>query len=340
MKKMKKWIALAMMSMMLVLAGCGGNQAPTTEQETQEEPAAETSSDVLEIGIIQLVDHVALDRAREGFEAGLKEAGFEADKDIRVEFKNAQGDQSNLSTITQQFAADKKDLVCVIATPTAVAMASASKDIPIVGTAITDYEAANLVAANDAPGGNVTGTSDMNPVAEQLELMTEIMPEVKTVGVMYTSSEENSRIQIELFKEAASAKGIEVEEATVTNVNDIQQAATNLVGKVDAIYVPTDNTLASAISNLTGITNEAGIPVFPGETGMMEGGGLATLSVDYFELGKQTGAMAARILSGEAQPAEMAIEMPKSYEISINESVAEQLGIDIPQSVMDKVAEA
>lgn len=335
MKKMRTWIALVMLGMMLVLAGCGGNSA-----QQAEEPKKEAAGEQLEIGIIQLVDHIALDRARQGFEDGLKEAGYEAGKDINIEFKNAQADQSNLSTIAQQFAADKKDLICVIATPTAVAMASASQDIPIVGTAITDYEAANLVSSNDAPGGNVTGTSDMNPVSEQLDLMLEIMPDVKTVGVMYTSSEENSRIQIEMFKEAAADKGIEVKEATVTNVNDIQQAATNLVNGVDAIYAPTDNTLASAISNLTGITNEAGVPVFPGEIGMMEGGGLATLSIDYYELGKQTGAMAARILSGEATPAEMAIEMPKAYTVSVNEDVAEQLGIEIPQSVLDKTAEA
>lgn len=331
-KSIKRRMSVALVFMMGLLAACGGNGGDSPEANG----GAGTDSELLNIGIVQLADHVALDRAREGFEEGLAEAGFVDGENITIDFKNAQNDQSNLSTITQQFAADKKDLVCAIATQSAVSMASSSQEIPIVGTAITDYEAANLVASNDAPGGNVTGVSDLNPVDEQVALLVDIVPDAKTVGVIYTSSEENSRIQVELFKEAAAAKGLEVKEATVTNVNDIQQAATNLVGNVDAIYVPTDNTMATAITNLTGITNEAGIPVIAGEVAHLEGGALATVSIDYFDLGKQTGEMAARILSGEADPATTPVERSREYKVVVNEQAAEALDIEIPESILAK----
>lgn len=335
--KRKAFLALSLALCMGLLAACGGGggaQAPAEEGKT------DVAGKVYEVGIIQLADHIALDRARDGFEEALAEAGFVDGENIRIDFKNAQNDQSNLSTIAQQFAADDKDLVCTIATQAAVAMASSSQDIPIVGTAITDYEAANLVASNEAPAGNVTGVSDLNPVAEQVDLLTEIMPDVKTVGVIYTSSEENSRIQVELFKEAAEAKGIKVKEATVTNVNDIQQAATNLVRDVEAVYVPTDNTMATAISNLTRITDEAGIPVFAGEVAHLEGGAMATLSIDYFDLGKQTGEMAAKILKGEADPATTPIELSREFKVVVNQDAADKLGIEIPESILAKAESA
>ena len=180
---------------MVVLGGCGGGN--TTAGSATAEKAAD--SDALQVGIVQLADHVALDRARQGFEDGLEEAGFKIGEDVVIDFQNAQADQSNLDTITKQFASDKKDLVCAIATQAAVQMASASSDIPIVGTAITDYEAANLVQSNDKPGGNVTGTSDMNPIADQVALMQKMLPDIKTVGIIYSSSEENSRIQAEMY---------------------------------------------------------------------------------------------------------------------------------------------
>ena len=193
--KFIKWVAGMVLGSMVVLGGCGGGN--TTAGSATAEKAAD--SDALQVGIVQLADHVALDRARQGFEDGLEEAGFKIGEDVVIDFQNAQADQSNLDTITKQFASDKKDLVCAIATQAAVQMASASSDIPIVGTAITDYEAANLVQSNDKPGGNVTGTSDMNPIADQVALMQKMLPDIKTVGIIYSSSEENSRIQAEMY---------------------------------------------------------------------------------------------------------------------------------------------
>ena len=337
--KMKKWIAGVALGSMMVLAGCGGGGGSTAGSTADEgSAAAEANADALQVGIIQLADHVALDRARDGFEAGLEEAGYKLGEDVVIEFQNAQGDQSNLDTITKQFASDKKDLVCTIATQAAVQMKSASSEIPIVGTAITDYEAAKLVESNDKPGGNLTGTSDMNPIKDQVALMKKLVPEIKTAGIIYSSAEENSRIQADMFKQECEALGIAVEEMTISNVNEIQQAATSLIGEnVQAIYVPTDNMLASAITTLTGITNEKKIPVFTGEVGMMSGGGLATVSVDYFELGKQTGAMAAKILKGEATPDSMPIEMPEVTTTAINKATVEALGIEVPEDLTEFV---
>ena len=336
--KMKKWIAGIALGSMMLLAGCGGGNSSSSAGDSSA--AAEADADALQIGIIQTTAHTALDRAREGFEDGLEEAGYTIGKDVVIDYQNAQGDQSNLNTITSQFASDKKDLVCAIATQAAVQMKSASSDIPIVGTAITDYESVGLVDSNDAPGGNVTGTSDMNPIEDQVALMQKMMPDLKSVGVMYCSAEENSRIQVELFKEQCEAAGISVKEMTVSNVNELQQAATSLIGEdIQAIYVPTDNTLASAMPTLTGVTNESKIPVFTGEVGMLSGGGLATVSVDYYELGKQTGAMAAKILKGEAQPADMPIEMAQTTTTEINQEEVNLLGITVPDDLTEYVGE-
>lgn len=304
-----------------MLAGCGG------------EKKAEQKKTV-KVGIVQLVEHAALDAANKGFVDGMAANGFKEKENVTYDRQNAQADQSNLQNIAQRFVSNKVDLICAIATPSAQTMANATKDIPIVGTAITDYEAAKLVASNKEPKGNVTGTTDMNPIKEQAELMLKIVPQAKTVGAIYSSSEVNSQIQIKILKEVLAAKNIKVVEATVSTVNDIQQAAQSLVGKVDAVYAPTDNVIASAMPTLIGITNEAKIPVFCGESGMLKAGGIATVGIDYYKLGVQTGAMAARILSGKAKPAAMPIESQKEMQTVVNEEAAKKLGIVIPTDVI------
>ncbi len=213
-----------------MLAGCGG------------EKKAEQKKTV-KVGIVQLVEHAALDAANKGFVDGMAANGFKEKENVTYDRQNAQADQSNLQNIAQRFVSNKVDLICAIATPSAQTMANATKDIPIVGTAITDYEAAKLVASNKEPKGNVTGTTDMNPIKEQAELMLKIVPQAKTVGAIYSSSEVNSQIQIKILKEVLAAKNIKVVEATVSTVNDIQQAAQSLVGKVDAVYAPTTTSL-------------------------------------------------------------------------------------------------
>ena len=209
-------VALSAISIMAMVAGCGSNTA---------------TNDQKKIGVIQLVEHPSLDAANKGFVDGLASKGYKDGENIKLDQQNAQADQSNLNSIAQRFVSDKKDLVLAIATPAAQTMANASHDIPIMGTAITDYVTAKLVQSNEHPGGNVSGTSDMNPVEQQVDLILQVLPNAKTIGTIYSSSEVNSQIQVEKMKAYAATKGVKVEEVTVSNVNDIQQAAQNLVSQ-------------------------------------------------------------------------------------------------------------
>lgn len=323
MKKSVKWlVAMALAAMVVGAAGCGSS----TQTGSKDKKS-------YKVGVIQLVQHPALDAANKGFIDGLKAKGFEEGKNVTFDQQNAQGDQSNLQTIAQRFVSNKDDLVCAIATPAVQTMANATKEIPIVGTAVTDYKVAKLVKDNSKPGTNVTGTTDMNPVEAQIDLLVKIMPKAKTVGFIYNSSEVNSQLQIDLAKKAAAARGLATVEATVSSVNDIQQAAQSLMGKVDALYIPTDNVMASAMPNLIKITDEARIPVFCGESGMLKAGGVATLGIDYYKLGLQTGEMAADILSGKAKPQDMAIQSQKTFTVTLNEEAIKKLGLTIPDDI-------
>ena len=308
-----------------VIAGCGGAKN-----------AADGSGDHknVKVGIVQLVEHNALDAANKGFVDGLKERGYEEGKNLSIDRQNAQADQSNLQNISQRFVSAKMDLICAIATPAAQTVANATKEIPIVGTAITDYVGAKLVASNEAPKGNVTGTSDMNPVKEQIDLLLKLCPNTKTIGTIYCSSEVNSEVQVKAMKEYAESKGLKVEVATISTVNDIQQAAQSLVGQVDVFYEPTDNIIASAIPTLAAITDPAKKPIICGEPNMVKAGGFATYGIDYYKLGVQTGYMAADILDGKSKPATMPIEMAKDLKVTINKKSAAALGITIPEDVL------
>ncbi len=316
-KKLILAVATAILAIGL-LTGCGA-----------EKKGSASEKKTYTIGVVQLVQHGALDAANKGFVDGLASKGFK--DNVKFDQQNAQADQSNLNTIAQRFVSNKVDLIAAIATPAAQSVANATKDIPIVATAVTDYETAKLVKTNAKPGGNVTGTTDMNPIEKQIDLLLKLVPQTKKLGVIYTSSEVNSQIQVEKVKAYAKSKGIEVVEATVSSVNDIQQAAQNLVNQnVQSIYVPTDNILASAMPALAQITLPVKIPVFAGEESMTLAGGLATYSVDYYKLGFQTGEMAAAILKGEKKPADMPIETQKEMKLVVNKDAAAQLGITIP----------
>ena len=308
-----------------LIAGCGGSQNASSGSGDKKN---------VKVGIVQLVEHNALDAANKGFIDGLKERGYEEGKNLSIDRQNAQADQSNLQNISQRFVSAKMDLICAIATPAAQTVANATKDIPIVGTAITDYVGAKLVASNEAPKGNVTGTSDMNPVKEQIDLMMKLCPNAKTIGTIYCSSEVNSEVQVKAMKEYAESKGLKVEVATISTVNDIQQAAQSLVGQVDVFYEPTDNIIASAMPTLAAITDPAKKPIICGEPNMVKAGGFATYGIDYYKLGVQTGYMAADILDGKSKPATMPIEMAKDLKITINKKSAAALGITIPEDVL------
>jgi putative ABC transport system substrate-binding protein len=328
MKNMIKKVAVGMTMVMAlgVFTGCGS-----------EKKEADKVASIPKVGIIQLVEHQALDSANKGFVDAMKKRGFVDGETVKYDQQNAQADQSNLQNISQRFVNDKVDLICAIATPAAQSVANATTTIPIVGTAITDYKVAKLVKSAEKPGTNVTGTTDMNPVDRQLDLLLSFVPNAKKIGTIYNSSEVNSQIQVELLKKFAKAKGIEVKEATVSTVNDIQQAGQSLVAdKVDAIYVPTDNVVASAMPVLASITNEAKLVVICGEAAVVQNGALATVGIDYYKLGLQTGDMAADILEKKSKPEDMAIQSLKDMTYTVNERVAKEIGVTVPKDILAK----
>ncbi|TAH72771.1 MAG: ABC transporter substrate-binding protein [Anaerolineaceae bacterium] len=290
------------------------------------------------IGINQLVRHEALDASYQGFVDALEDAGYIDGENIKIDYQNAQNDQSTLNTIATKLVNDGSDLILAIATPSAQAVANATRDIPILVTAVTDPAGSDLVESNDAPGGNVSGTSDLTPVKKQIELLTQLVPDAKKIAILYSSSESNSKIQVEMAKEAAKDLNLEVMEATVSNTNEIEQVVQSLVGKIDAIYAPTDNTIASGMPTVAMVANPNGIPIICGEEGMVSKGGLATYGIDYYKLGWLTGEQAVRIIKDKAQTATMPIEyLPEDeYSLTVNEDVARQLGIEIPKELISE----
>lgn len=282
------------------------------------------------IGIVQLVEHPALDASYKGFVDGLAQAGFVDGENITIDYENAQGEQANCVTIAQKFVNGGNDLILAIATPAAQAVANLTKDIPILITAVTDPVSAQLVKSNEMPGTNVSGTSDLTPCEEQIKLLKRLVPDAKTVGMLYCSSEQNSLFQISIAKKACDALGLKYIDATVSNSNEIQQVTQSLVGKVDAIYAPTDNMIASGMATVAQVTNENKIPTIVGEEGMMDAGGLATYGLNYYDLGKQTATMAVAILRDGKNPAEMPIQYLKNAVLKINDETVKKIGIEIP----------
>ena len=330
--------AVAIFAAAFILAGCN-EKNKKTENDSEQAALNQTDEQALEtdrtfkIGIIQLVEHPALDKSYQGFVDGLAEAGFKIGENIVIDYQNAQGEQANCFTIANKFVNDKDDLIFAIATPAAQAVANLTKDIPILVTAVTDPESANLVKSNSLPGTNVSGTSDLTPVAAQIALLKKIVPNAKTVGLMYCSSEANSIFQINLAKEACEANGLSYIEGSVSNSNEIQQVTQSLVGKVDAFYVPTDNMLAAGMANVAMVANEAKLPVICGEDGMVVSGGLATYGINYYELGKLTAVQAVKIFKEGANPAEMPIEYVDKFDFSFNQATKDAIGIEFPEGL-------
>lgn len=293
-------------------------------------------SGLLQVGVIQYAEHSALDATYEGFVAGLNDNGYVDGETIEIDFQNAQGEQANCESIADKFVNNQSDLIFAIATLSAQAAAVKTSDIPIVISAVTDPASSGLVVSNEEPGGNVTGSSDLTPVAEQLELLVELLPDTQTVAVMYTSSEDNSIFQAQLAMDKLDEMGLDYVVATVSDSSTIQQVTESLIGKVDAIYIPTDNLLAEYMTTVAMVANENGLPVITGESGMVEAGGLATYGLDYYEIGYLAGVQAAAILNGDSVPAEMPIEYlsRENCELTINTAVAAQLGIEISDELL------
>ena len=306
----------------LAATGCGDTAASSNDSE------------MVRIGISQLVEHPSLDQARKGFIRAFEENGYTEGENLELDIQNAAGDQATATTIASSFASDNKDLVLAIATPAAQAAAQAITDIPVLFTAVTEPEVAGLVDSWDSPGANITGTSDLNPVKEQIGLIKELAPEAKSIGIVYSSGEVNSDVQVELAQEAAKELGLEVKLATVSNSAEVQQATDSL--DVDALYVPTDNNVVSALQSVIQIAEAKGLPVVVGEGDSVENGGVATYGLDYESLGYQTGMMALKILEDGADPASMPVETLTEIQLIVNKSAAANMGIEIPAALLEK----
>ncbi|MBG9944616.1 ABC transporter substrate-binding protein [Brevibacillus formosus] len=330
--------------LLLSVTACGQQSATpannsTPAPSTTTAPAPSTETKQLTIGISQFVEHPALDAAREGFISQLAKNGYEKDKQVKIDVQSAQASMDTAIQIAQKFEADKVDLVLAIATPTAQAAAQTSKEIPILFTAVTDPVEAGLVAAMDKPGANVTGTSDMNPVEEQLKLIKEMKADAKSVGIIYSSGEVNSKVQVDAAKAVAGKLGLEIKEAAITSATEVKQAAESMVGKVDAFYVPTDNMVVSSIAAVIGVAEAQKIPVIAGEENSVKSGAIATYGIDYTKLGEQTADMATKILKGEAKPADMAVEVQADMKLVLNKKAAEKMGVTIPQAMLDRAGQ-
>lgn len=293
------------------------------------------ASGVLKIGIIQIVEHPALDSAREGFIDALHDLGYREGEEVAYVKQNAQGDMSIAGTIAQMFVDEQMDLILAIATPTSQAMAQATEEIPILITAVTDPVAAGLVESMEAPGTNVTGTTDMTPVKTQLLLLKEIAPSAKRVGIVYNVGEVNSVVQVDIAKAAAPELEIEIVEASASTSGEVLQAAQSLIGRVDAIYVPTCNTAVSALESIIFVAEEHKIPLVVGEEDSVVRGALATTGINYYDLGYQTGEMAKRVIEGE-DPSTIAIQSADRVETVLNLAAAKNMDIVFPDELLER----
>ena len=331
----KKMISLMITAALLTaFAGCG---AATSASGSENSSGGESYT----IGISQFAEHGSLDNCREGFLEGLKEEGLEEGKNLTVKVNNAASDMGTAAQIAQSFAADDMDLICAIATPAAQAAYNAAMDkgIPVVYTAVTNPEEAQLADSDGNPVGAVTGTSDQLPVEAQLKMIRELLPEAKTIGILYTTSEATSVYSISQYEKLAGDYGFTLETAGVTSTSEVSLAAADLLDKVDCLTNLTDNTVVSALPSILDAANKKNIPVFGSEIEQVKIGCLAAEGLDYINLGKETGKMAAKILKGEASAEEMNYELLTDSSLYINQAVADNLGITIPDSMTERAVE-
>ncbi|HEM4602329.1 ABC transporter substrate-binding protein [Streptococcus suis] len=313
-KLVKKLATISVASMgLLTLAACSSS-------------SEQASSDVVKVGVLQYMEHESLTAAREGFVAELEANGYKEGEKLVLDYQNAQGDQANLQTISEQLI-DGNDIVLAIATPSTQSLATVSTETPIVFTAVTDPLSADLVESIEKPGGLLTGTSDQAPIDKQVELLGQAVPDAKTVGILYTTSERNSEVQVEQAKELLEKAGYKVVVKGITSSNEVQDATTSLMKDVDALFIPTDNTIASTMTMIGELSVEHKVPVIGGSTDMVDEGGLLTYGTNYEALGRQTAKMAIKIIEG-ANVSETAVEYPETVSLHVNEEMAQKLGID------------
>ena len=290
---------------------------------------ADKKKDVFRIGISQFITHQSLDATREGFVDELDKQGYVEGKNIEIDLQNAQGEQRNLKTISQQLA-ESSDVVLAIATPSAQSLANTTQTTPVIFSAVTDPVSAKLVESREHPGGNVTGTSDQSSdaISTQINLIKKVLPKAKTIGILYTQSEPNSVVQKDEAKRLLEEKGFTVVEKTILDSNNVKAAAESLMAEVDMVFVPTDNIISSTMETVKQVSIKHKVPVFGGSTEMIAVGGLYNYGTNYEELGRQTARMLIRVLKGE-KPENIAVELPEKLELHTNKEMADALGIDI-----------
>ena len=333
---MKKFTKVLISSLLcLGMTACAGSTTATTgSNEPAGNAGGSTDGKKFNVGIVQLVQHVALDAAAQGFQDELvAELGADA---VDFNVQNASGDSATCASIVSGFVTEKSDLILAIATPALQAAANGTADIPVLGTAITEYGTAlEIDDFNGTVGTNVSGTSDLAPLDQQADMFDELLPDAKKIGILYCSAEANSKYQARAVKKGLEEKGKTVTVKSFTDSNDVQAVATSIVSEVDALYIPTDNTAASNTGLIDAVASEAGVPIICGEEGIMAGCGIATLSIDYYELGKTTGAMAAKILKGETKVNEMPIEYYQNPVKKYDKERCNALGINVPSDYVE-----
>ena len=332
MKKKMVTVLLTAAMVTTMAAGCG----KSSDSESSDKKESYT------IGIEQFAEHGSLDNCREGFLAGLEEEGIKEGDNLTVKYKNAAADMGTAKQISDSLVSDKVDLVCAIATPSAQSAYNAAMkaDIPVIYTAVTDPVAAELAGKDGKPVGEVTGTSDKLPVEEQLKMIREMLPDAKKIGIMYTTSEANSVSAIEEYKSLVEKYDFELVEKGITTTADVSLAADDLLSKVDCITNLTDNTVVASLPTILDKANEKKIPVFGSEIEQVKIGCLAAEGIDYIALGKQTGKMAAKVLKGEEKASEQNFETITEPGFYVNNKVAENLGITVPDDLANNAVES
>ncbi|HFI0914304.1 TPA: tryptophan ABC transporter substrate-binding protein [Streptococcus suis] len=305
---------------------------------TQKEQNNSTNStEKVKIGVLQFVTHDSLDEIYKGIKAGLEEGGYTTTENLSIDFMNAEGDQSQVQTMSKKLVDNGNELLIGIATPAAQGLANATTELPIIMGAVTDPVGANLVTDLKNPGGNITGVSDQTPVADTVSLIKEITPDAKTIGVLYSSNEDNSIIQVAEFKAAAEEAGYTVLEYAVASSNELASTVEVASSKVDALFTPVDNTVASAFSTVVSVANKSKTPIFTSVEDMVEGGGIASVTLSQYDLGVATGKMTAKILDG-ANPADTPVQIFNEGTVVVNQKVAKELGITLSDDVINQAS--
>lgn len=330
-------VVVPIVAIALLLSACG-----QSEPDQSAQPAQPNDDQMVKLGITQIVEHPALDQVRKGIVDALAANGYQEGKGLSIDWKSAQGSFDTAMSIAQKYVGDKQDMIVAISTPSAQAAVQATsqegKQIPVVFAAVTDPLAAGLVSSAEKPGGHVTGTSDQVPMDKQVELIKKFIPDIKKLGVIYNSGEVNAGVQVDMIAQITNSMGIEMVKAGITNGSEVQQGTQSLVGKVDAILIPIDNTVVSAFEGVLAVAQEAGIPVFASDSDTVKRGAVATYGIDYYKMGYQTGEMAARILKGK-DPGSLPVEVSKEVALVVNKKALEAFGLDLSEELKAEAAE-